>query len=90
MIRRTLITGTAALLMAASLLMAPASSEAKSCSVLCKSAVAQCKQTVCAGITTKKDKRTCFKTTCRRALLDKCKPMPKPRTACSPSGAFLE
>ena len=90
MIRRTLITGTATLLMAASLLMAPASSEAKSCSVLCKSAIKECKSTVCAGITKKKDKRICFKTTCRRKMLDLCKPLPKPRTACSPSGAFLE
>ena len=90
MIGRTLIPGAAALLMAATLLVAPATSEAKSCSVLCKSAIKECKSTVCAGITKKKDKRTCFKTTCRRALLDLCKPMPKPRTACSPSGAFLE
>ena len=90
MIGRTLITGTAALLMAASLLIAPATSEAKSCSVLCKNAIKECKSTVCAGITKKSAKRTCFKTTCRRALLDLCKPMPKPRTACSPSGAFLE
>lgn len=90
MIRRTVTAAVAAILLGSSMLIAPPPAEAKSCSVLCKSAIKECKATVCAGITKKKDKRTCFKKTCRRALLDLCKPMPKPRTACSPSGAFLE
>lgn len=90
MIGRTLTTAMAAILLGSSLLVTPATVEAKSCSVLCKSAIKECKATLCAGIPKKKDKRVCLKTTCRRALLDLCKPMPKPRTACSPSGAFLE
>jgi len=87
---RTVTAAVAAVLLGSSLLIAPATAEAKSCSVLCKSAIKECKSTICAGITKKKDKRVCFKTTCRRAILDLCKPKQKPRTACSPSGAFLE
>jgi hypothetical protein len=86
---RAIVAAVAALMLGWSVLVFPPAAEAKSCSVLCKSAIKECKSTVCAGITKKKDKRTCFKTTCRRAILDKCKPLPKPRKVCSPSGAFV-
>jgi hypothetical protein len=89
-IGRTIMAMAAGLVLGWSVLVSPPAAEAKSCSVLCKSAIKECKNTICGGITSKKEKRTCFKTTCRRAILDKCKPLPKPRTACSPSGAFVE
>jgi hypothetical protein len=58
------------------------------CGKLCRTTIDSCKAT-CTQ-TTKKDKRTCTKG-CRKNILDACKTQPtSPRTACSPSGAFLD
>jgi hypothetical protein len=57
------------------------------CGKLCHDSISSCK----AGCTqtAKKDKRKCTKG-CRKNILNACKLQPTPRTACSPSGAFLD
>jgi hypothetical protein len=57
------------------------------CGKLCRTTIGACKA-ACTQ-TTKKDKRKCTKD-CRKNILAACKAQPTPRTACSPSGAFLD
>jgi len=57
------------------------------CGKLCRDSISTCK--AACNQPKKKDKRTCTKG-CRSTILGACKAQPTPRTACSPSGAFLD
>ena len=58
------------------------------CGKLCHDSISSCKK-ACTQ-TAKKDKRKCTKG-CRSHILNACKTqLTSPRTACSPSGAFLD
>jgi len=58
------------------------------CGKLCRTSINACKDAC--NQTKKKDRHKCTKD-CRSRILQACKKQPtSPRTACSPSGAFLD
>jgi len=89
MIARMMIAASIALLGSALLLEPMALGKGgPKCGKLCHTTIGTCKA-ACTQ-TKKKDKRNCTKA-CRRDILLACKNQPtSPRTACSPSGAFLD
>ena len=88
MIGRMMIAASIALLGSALLLEPMALGKGgPKCGKLCRTTIFACKA-ACTQ-TKKKDKHKC-RQTCRTNILDKCMSQPTPRSACSPSGAFLD